>query len=61
MFIIGGCDYSRPTCFNDLYTLDMLTLWWVQLKETEDFPALERGGLAAIGGILYNFGGCYRD
>lgn len=64
LFLIGGCDYGLETCYNDMYVLDLVTMWWTKLehKEFTPLPALkERHAAANVGGFIYVFGGCYMN
>lgn len=62
LFIQGGCNFAHSLCYDDLYVLDLITLWWVKL-ETRSFTALppekERAGGVMLGSEIIIFAGCY--
>lgn len=62
LFIQGGCNFAHSGCYDDLYVLDLITMWWVKL-ETRSFTALppqkERAGGVMLGSEIIIFAGCY--
>ena len=64
LFVQGGCNFAHSACFDDLFVLDLVTLWWVKL-ETHSFttrPAQkERASSVSLGSEILVFGGCYLD
>lgn len=64
MFLIGGCDFGLNVCYNDMYVLDLVTLWWTKLNasgQTEVYDKRERFSCASLGSVIYMFGGCYME
>lgn len=62
LYIFGGCDFGLNTCYNYIYVLDLLSLWWTKLQHrrfTPLPPIKERLGAAVVGSSIYIFGGCY--
>ena len=62
LYVVGGCDFGLETCYNDMYVLDLLTMWWTKLEHRPftPLPALkERMGAAVVGALVFTFGGCY--
>lgn len=57
LHIFSGCDYSFKDCYEDFYTLDLTTMWWTKV-DASSFTGREASNAAAIGPIIYNYGGC---
>lgn len=62
LFLMGGCDFGFSKCYDRIYVLDLVTMWWSKLDH-KDFTPLpgqkERFGIASIGSTIYTFGGCH--
>jgi hypothetical protein len=64
IFLIGGCDFGLNVCYNDMYVLDLVTLWWTKLNssgQSEVYDKRERFSCASLGSVIYMFGGCYME
>ena len=60
LFVYGGCDFGLDTCYNRLYVLDLVTMWWTKLENNPPLPhPLERLAGGNVAGHIYIFGGCF--
>ena len=61
LFMTSGCDYSRKTCYSDLYLLDLTTMWWTLIQPfrgSDSFTSREKAAMTSVGQTLFLFGGC---
>jgi hypothetical protein len=62
MLLLGGCNFGKRTCFNDLHVLDLDKMIWRDEHVASAGPELaprESLTLTEVGGDMYAFGGCY--
>ena len=60
LFITGGCDFEAKKCYTDTYSIDITTLIWSKITDSNSSSITGRYGFRTIffkGGI-YSFGGC---
>ena len=57
MFVIGGCDYSKNLCYNEVWEFDIKFMRWSMIDK--DYDNLIARGMAAINGdVIYFYGAC---
>lgn len=67
IFFLGGCDFSRGQCYNDVWAFNIADRSWTEVSNLEQVPADElhtftrREGLTAsyVEDRIYVFGGCF--
>jgi len=57
LFVVGGCDYSKNLCFNEVWEFDIKFMSWRKLDQDYD-NLIARGAAAINGDIIYFYGAC---
>lgn len=60
LYIMGGCDYSRNTCYNELWTFDINFMRFSLINDVRGMT-LAIGHSTIIGDIIYFFGSCWMN
>lgn len=57
IYVIGGCDYSKNLCYNEVWEFDIKFMRWSMTDR--DYDNLIARGIAEVsGGVIYFYGAC---